>query len=170
MVLAGAKDGAPWAFRHIVEELGRPVAGYLRGQRAEDPDGLTNEVFLRAFRGIDRFVGDASQFRSWIFTLARNALIDERRRAARRVATHHLTERVEHAAAREAEPDSVVVARDGATELLSSLTDEQREVLLLRVAADLSVAEVARVTGRRPDAVRALQHRGLAALRRTLDA
>jgi RNA polymerase sigma-70 factor (ECF subfamily) len=167
-VLAGVQDGAPWAFRQVVEWLGRPVAGYLRGQGAEDPDGLTNEVFLRAFRHVERFAGSQAQFRSWVFTLARNALIDERRRRSRRVPTLDLTNSGELASPRDAEPDAITGSKERVRELLRALTDDQREVLLLRVAADLPVEDVARVTGRSREAVRALQHRGLASLRRSL--
>ncbi len=52
--------------------------------------------------------------------------------------------------------------------LLSSLTPEQREVLVLRVVADLSVEQTAEVLGKGNEAVKALQRRGLATLRRAL--
>ena len=54
--------------------------------------------------------------------------------------------------------------------LLAVLSPDQRDVVLLRIVADLSVEEVARLTGKREGAVKALQHRALAALRRHLDA
>ena len=170
MVLAGAKDGAPWAFRHLVEELGRPVAGYLRGQGAEDADGLTNEVFLKVFCNVERFSGDEGQFRSWVFTVARNTLLDDRRRRSRRVPTRDLADAVDHPSPRDSEPDAVTGANEQVRLLLGALTVDQREVILLRVAADLSVEETARVTRRTPEAVRALHHRALATLRRTIRA
>jgi RNA polymerase sigma-70 factor (ECF subfamily) len=52
--------------------------------------------------------------------------------------------------------------------LLSELTPEQQDVLLLRVLGDLTVEEVARAVGKRPGAVKALQRRGLAELERLL--
>jgi RNA polymerase sigma-70 factor (ECF subfamily) len=53
-------------------------------------------------------------------------------------------------------------------ELLLSLTPDQREVLLLRVFGDLSIDQIAIVVGKRPGAVKALQHRALATLRKIL--
>ena len=53
-------------------------------------------------------------------------------------------------------------------EVLAGLSDEQREVLLLRVVGDLSIENVARAMGKRPGAVKALQRRGLAAIKREL--
>ncbi|HVM02425.1 MAG TPA: sigma-70 family RNA polymerase sigma factor, partial [Acidimicrobiales bacterium] len=54
-------------------------------------------------------------------------------------------------------------------EALSRLTADQREVVVLRFVADLPLADVARITGRRTGAVKALQHRALEALSALLD-
>ena len=63
-----------------------------------------------------------------------------------------------------------MLAHDEVRELLAVLSPDQRDVVLLRIVADLSVEEVARLLGKREGAVKALQHRALAALRRHLDA
>ena len=52
--------------------------------------------------------------------------------------------------------------------MLGTLSEDQRAVLLLRVVGDLSIEEVAKAVGKRPGAVKALQRRGLAAIRREL--
>ena len=57
------------------------------------------------------------------------------------------------------------IAGEGAVRQLATLTDDQRAVLLLRVVADLSLAETAEVLGKPVGAVKALQHRALAKLR-----
>jgi RNA polymerase sigma-70 factor (ECF subfamily) len=54
--------------------------------------------------------------------------------------------------------------------LLGALTSDQRDVLLLRIVADLSLEETATVVGKRVGAVKALQRRGLEALRREIHA
>ena len=56
------------------------------------------------------------------------------------------------------------------TELLAGLSPDQRDVVLLRVVGDLSIDEVAQVIGKRSGAVKQLQRRGLAAIRRRLEA
>jgi RNA polymerase sigma-70 factor (ECF subfamily) len=58
---------------------------------------------------------------------------------------------------------------DRVNELLASLSPDQRDVLLLRVIADLSIEDVAAALGKRQGAIKALQHRALASLRRQLD-
>ena len=52
--------------------------------------------------------------------------------------------------------------------MLEALSEDQRAVLLLRVVGDLSIEEVAKAVGKRPGAVKALQRRGLEAIRREL--
>ena len=54
-----------------------------------------------------------------------------------------------------------------AIELCDRLSDDQRDVLLLRIVADLSLEDVAAVLGKSVGAVKALQHRGLATLQRS---
>jgi len=52
--------------------------------------------------------------------------------------------------------------------MLDQLTEDQREVILLRVVADLSVADAAEILGKQPGAIKTLQRRALASLRRLL--
>lgn len=169
-VLTAAQADAGWAYERLFCAYSRPVAGYLRGQGAEDPDGMTNEVFLGAFRNLTSFRGDEGQFRKWLFTIARNRVIDERRRRERRPVTEG-REHLEGPAAGGA--DREALARMGTERvhaLLDQLAPDQREVLLLRILADLTVEQVASVLGKQPGAVKQLQRRGIAALRRRLSA
>lgn len=55
------------------------------------------------------------------------------------------------------------------TGLLARLAPDQRDVLLLRIVADLTIEQIAQLLGKRPGAVKALQRRGLAAVKRALD-
>ena len=163
-----ALAGDARAFADLFRLLGTPVAGYLRGRGVDDADGLTNEVFLRVHRTMHRFDGTADEFRSWVFTIAHNAAVDEGRRRRRRVnetATAHPPESAG------GDVETLFMARladERVRDLLGVLTDDQQAVLLLRVVSGLSVRETASVLGKGEEAVKALQRRGLAALRRQL--
>jgi RNA polymerase sigma factor (sigma-70 family) len=170
--LAGAQSGEAWALRALFDWLGAPVAGFLRSRGAHDPDGSANEVFLRAFRTVHTFRGDAYQFRTWVFTITRNLLIDERRKAARRVELvfDDGTRSPRAEPTGNAEDDALSALGDErVAELLAVLSPEQREVIALRVIADLSFDQVAAITGRGYEAVKALHRRGIATLARTLE-
>ncbi len=169
-LLAQAKRGVVSASETIYRRYSPRVAAYLRSQQAEDVVGLTNDVFLVVFKEIGTFSGSRSQFRSWLFTIAHRRVIDERRRRHRRM---RWSETVPLASV---DPAAGDVEEDAMTELadtevrriLAGLTADQRDVLLLRVVADLPVEEVARALGKAPGAVRGIQHRALATLRRQM--
>lgn len=166
-LVRSATSGDGRAFGLLWERLSPLVAGYLRGRGASEPDDLTSDVFLAAFRRMGRFDGDGAAFRRWVFTIAHHRLVDDlRRRRSRGVSVPYEPD---------ADPRSSVSAEDVALDglgdgevgrLLGLLTEDQREVLVLRVVGELSLAEVADVLGKPLTAVKSLQHRGLERLRR----
>lgn len=165
--LAAARVGAGWAFERVYAVLAPPVLGYLVTQGSPDPEGALNEVFLRAFRGLSRFEGSDDQLRSWVFAIAHNLLVDERRTAGRRPSAVPLEDLDPMAG--DAEDDAFErLGGDRVNAVLAVLAPDQREVIVLRFVADLSLAGVAEVTGRSLSAVKALQRRGLDAIRRQL--
>jgi RNA polymerase sigma factor (sigma-70 family) len=167
-VLAAAQAGSAWAFRCLYDELAPPVAGWLRWQGVREAEDLTSEVFLGVFRGLGSFTGDEEAFRSWVFTIAHRRLVDERRRLMRRPEPLPLEASAERAGGN-VEDEAITALDDGrVAEMLASLTPEQRQVVTLRILGGFDVEQVAAIVGRRPGAVRALQHRALTQLRRAL--
>jgi RNA polymerase sigma-70 factor (ECF subfamily) len=163
-----ARNGDARGFETLFHTFGAQVAGYLRARHVSDPDGVANEVFLRAFRTIHTFQGDEARFRSWLFTIVHHAAVDDTRRRRRRVAETSL-ERAPEATGGDAEADALeALSRDRVQALLGLLSPDQREVLMLRIVADLSVDETAAVVGKSHEAVKALTRRGIAALRRAI--
>jgi RNA polymerase sigma-70 factor (ECF subfamily) len=142
----------------------------LRARRVGDPDGVANDVFVRVFKGLHTFRGDASQFRAWLFTIVHHAAVDDARRR-RRLPQELPLEAIAELAGGDVE-DTAMAALEGqrVQRILDGLSPDQRDVLMLRVVADLSVAETAATLGKSYEAVKALQRRGLAALARTISA
>lgn len=169
-VLAAAQANAPWAFERLYGELAPAVTGYLRLRGASEPEELTNEVMLGVFRGLPGFEGDADGFRSWVFTIAHRRMIDERRRRSARPETDGHVDVGTELTGGDVEQEALTGLGEGRVRgLLAEVTEDQRDVLLLRVVADLSVEEVARITGKQEGAVKMLQRRGLKALRQLLE-
>jgi RNA polymerase sigma factor (sigma-70 family) len=167
-VLEAAQAGAEWAWSRLYADLSGPVLGYLRMRGAVEPEDLLGEVLVQVARNAGTFQGDYSAFRSWVFTVAHHRLVDERRYRARRpVEPGDVPEAARGLGDTEAEA-LVGLATQEVVALLDTLTPEQRDVLLLRIVGDMSVEDVARIVGRRPGAVKALQRRGLESLRRSL--
>lgn len=145
--------------------LAPAVLGYLRSQRVPDPDDVLGEVFLHVARDIGRFSGDEAALRRWVFSIAHNRSMDAHRKAKRDRSTleAEISEGRSAPADRPAEPlDPTLVAA------LATLSDEQREVVLLRFVADLSLEAVAKITRRSPGAVKAMQHRAMDNLRKAV--
>ncbi len=170
-VLAAAQANAPWAFRRLYEWLAGPVAGFLRAQGVEEPDDVASEVFLSVFAGLGSFSGTEPQFRSWVFTIAYRRMADARRSRPRVVVVGGLEAGSRDGArpAASAEESALqALGTERVEAMLAQLPPDQRDVLALRAIADLTVEQVAAALGKRPGAVKALQRRGLAALRRKL--
>lgn len=167
--VAAARDGSVAAFERLYRLLTPSVASYLRWNGVVDVESLANEVLAQVHRNLDRFSGDASGFRSWVFTIAHHRMVDDRRAASRRPAVVE-AEVVETSRVGDAEADALSVLSDLRLQsLLDQLSADQRDVLLLRVVADLSLEDTAQALGKQRGAVKSLQHRALAALRRTLE-
>jgi RNA polymerase sigma factor (sigma-70 family) len=169
-VLLAAQSGAPWALERLYQALSPAVLGYLRVQGASDPEDLTNEVFLGVFRKVGDFRGGEEKFRSWVFTIAHSRLVDERRRAMRRPQLAGGDHPVPESAGGDAEDDALErLSAQRVQALCEQLVPDQRDVLLLRLLAGLTVEAVAEALGKSAGAVKALQRRGLANLRKVLE-
>jgi RNA polymerase sigma factor (sigma-70 family) len=141
-----------------VEEVFRRYAAavhnYLRAAGASDSEDLLSEVFIDVLRGVERFEGDEDALRRWVFTIAHHRLVDEHRRRARRRRLLRTQTQLRVEPPDEALDPALVSALD-------ALTPDQREVVVLRFVADLSLETVAAMTNRPEGAVKSLQHRAL---------
>jgi len=152
---------APALFRFFLAAVGdRPTA-----------EDLTGDVFKSAIEDLPRFRGPVEALGGWLFGIARHDLSDYRRRQVRNL-VQPLEDLLEEAALTGAmDPEELALDRvegDRVLAALRQLTFDQREVLLLRLVADLTAPEVAGILHKSTEAVKALQHRGLASLARVL--
>jgi RNA polymerase sigma-70 factor (ECF subfamily) len=171
-VLDAAKTGAEWAWGVLYRDLAGQVLGYLRSQGASEPEDRLGDVFLQLARNISTFDGDEAAFRSWVFMIAHHRVVDEHRwRSRRREHPTAPNEVIEAGAeaARGADEEAIGnLTTEHIHALLGRLSANQREVLTLRIIAGLTVPEIAVILRKRAGAVKALQRRGLNALRRTM--
>ena len=166
--LTGQGTTSARAFEEVYVALAPSVASYLRMSSVTDVEGLTNEVFLQVHQGLPRFTGDWPSFRSWVFTIAHHRMVDETRRSMRRPHQVPMDDLLERPGG-DVELDALEALSDAWLRgLLDGLSADQRAVLLLRIAGDLPLERVAQVLGKSIGAVKALQHRALANLRRSL--
>lgn len=165
---AGA--GEAEAMGLLYDELVRPIYRYiaLRVRGREDAEDLTQLVFERIVSGLPRYRHGGRPFQAWAFRIARNAIIDHRRRQR-----NHEPLRTGDYPGHGDGPDTVAVRGEEVRELrlaIRGLTPDQQEALALRFAGGLSAEEAATVMGRRAGTIRGLTFRAITTLRRRLAA
>jgi RNA polymerase sigma-70 factor, ECF subfamily len=144
---------------------------YYRVNDVDLAQDLASEVFVRMVQSLDRFRVRGRPLLAWLYTIARNLVTDMHRQKAR--ATHlplggaaqlstdgngDLARRVD----RRLQADCLASA-------LRHLTEEQRQVIVLKFIEDLNNAEIGRLLDKSEGAIKSLQHRALTALRRALE-
>ncbi len=162
-----AQQGDAQALEELCQREWRPVYLLVRSavrSRSEAED-LTQEVFYRALKSLDRYQETGHSFRAYLATIARNLMRDRwKRHAPIHVGLHHLPE---IGSAEFGPEDRSILLADARQifDALIALSDDHQQVILLRIAEGRSTAEVAELMQRSPGAVRVLQHRAIAALR-----
>jgi RNA polymerase sigma-70 factor (ECF subfamily) len=171
-LVAAAQRGDQDAFGRLYDRYVDVVYRYalLRvGDRSLAED-LTSETFLRALRNISSISYQGRDVGAWFVTIARNLVLDHVKSSRFRLEV--ATAEVDDSRPAESGPEQQVlskVTRTALLECVGQLGDDQRECIVLRFLQGLSVAETAKVMARNEGAVKALQHRALAALRRHVD-
>ncbi|MPZ70521.1 MAG: sigma-70 family RNA polymerase sigma factor [Actinobacteria bacterium] len=169
-ILNAARLGEEWAWEQLYRGVAPSVLGYLRSRGVDDSEDLLGETFLQVVRDLPTFTGDERDFRAWLFTIAHHRSLDAVRRSDRRPSTPVDSLTLELAGPiGDAEEDAIQAARAAEIRLaLNGVSEDQRNVLLLRLFGELTIDEIGGLLRKRPGAVKALQRRGLARLRKEL--
>jgi RNA polymerase sigma-70 factor (ECF subfamily) len=157
------------AFDVIVERHRRPVyqVCFRFMGNADDAADLTQDVFVRAFRGLAGFKGDA-QLSTWLYRVAVNVCLNKR---ALKTPQFETVEPEAHVDQRHLSADDLVARDERAgvvRRAIAKLPPKQRATLVLRAYQDLSHEEIARVLGSSVGAVKANFFHALGNLKRLL--
>jgi RNA polymerase sigma-70 factor, ECF subfamily len=166
-VLDRARRGDQEAFAAVVRVYDRRLRGLayrLLGDRDRMDDAL-QEAYVRAFRALPRFRGDA-RLSTWLFRITYNACLDELARG--RKAAHAPLDELAGQASELPEPGDVLGARSELAAALASLSPEERAVVLLVDAEGFDYADAAGVLGVPVGTVASRLNRARTALRATL--
>lgn len=164
-----AQEGQPEQLGLIYQRYHRSIFRYLyyrvgNQQLAED---LTADVFLRMIHSLRDYRLQGPPFQAWLFRIARNLAVDH----FRRTYSHQVVK------LSETQPDVVdtelLVERNLTSEqlqhALTQVSEEQRDVIVMRFILGMSLTETAQAIHRSEDAVKGLQRRGLMTLRKIFD-
>ena len=159
--LQAARRGDEWAITCIFRAVHPKLLHYVRRHAPDVAEDLVAETWLAAAKGFATFEGDVDELRAWLFVIARRRIADHYRNRARRPRLIALTDQAPMAAAADDQAIEALSTDQAIEALVRDLSADQAEVVLLRVVADLSVEQVAKIMGRSPGSVRVLQHRAL---------
>ena len=147
---------------------------FLRARlgHAQDAEDVASQVFLDAWRAFPRFRGDEDAFVAWLFRIARNEAVSWQRRA--RPGNRSLDDLASAGfewPSHDATPEDLGIQHDCRAELdraLAALPAEQRELIHLRYAAELSARQIGHLLGVSEIAARQRLHRALRRLREVM--
>ena len=171
LLLQQAQKGDAEAFGQIYEIYSPLVFRFLFAHLDDqlDAEDLTEEVFLRAWQSLPGYRMRGVPFSGFLFRVARNALYDHYRRSRKRANDPGLDQELID----DLQPDPAMsvplhLERRELRQTLGQLREDYRTVLVLRFLVGLSPDETAQAMSRSSGAVRVLQHRALAAVRKLL--
>jgi RNA polymerase sigma-70 factor, ECF subfamily len=162
VTLASAQGGDELAFARLFRDVQPTLLRYLHVITPEAED-VAGDTWLQVVKGLPRFRGGEDAFRAWLFTIARHRAVDAGRSRSRRPDLPlAVTEMPEPPAA----PDAADLALEAISTrsvlaLVMKLPHDHAEIIMLRVVAGLEAADVARIVGKSPGAVRVTAHRAL---------
>jgi RNA polymerase sigma-70 factor (ECF subfamily) len=163
-----AKVGDADAFGSLYDRFQPEIFRYLviRVRDQDVAEDLAQQVFLKAWQAIPRYEHRGAPFRAWLYRMAHNQMVDFFR--TNRPTTD--LEGVDLPEDGEAE-DRLLTAEmnDALRGALEGLSEDHREVLVLRFLMEKSAREIGEIMGRKEVTIRGLQMRALQALRREID-
>ena len=167
LLVDAAKAGDQAALSELYQTFFPRLYRYIlaRTGNTYDAEDLTEEVFMRVLEAIKRFEHRKAPFSAWLFRIAHNAVISQRRKETARGRSSQLNDGMP---VDSAGPEELVEKRVALSEVMQaakSLPDAQRQVISLRFAAGLTVAETARAMGKGEGNVKVIQHKAIVKLR-----
>lgn len=164
---AGDSEAFGQLYDHYVTGIFKFI--YYRVGSRQFAEDLTSETFMRALRSIQRFTWQGRDFGAWLTTIARNLVADHHKSGRSRLefVTDDLPET--HT---ESGTEATVIRQMTDEQLfdaINTLSEEQRDCVLMRFIQELTVAQTAAALGRSEGAVKQLQFRAVRNLAKIID-
>lgn len=169
-LIGRAKEYDPVAFAQIYECYYQGIYNYVYYRVGDSglAEDLTADVFIKVMEGIETFTFRGAPFAAWLYRIAGNLIIDYFRchppefdlplEEGQIAVEGGLSELLERR-----------LTQQQLAQALQGLTEDQRQVIILKFVEGLSNTEVAQVMGKTNGAIKGLQHRALGRLGRILN-
>ncbi len=171
-LIQNAKEGKEEAFGVLydryVSVIYRFVFLKVSGRKG-DAEDITHEVFLNAWKNIKRYEIKGFPFSSWLYRIARNAVIDYYRTAKPSVSLDQVPEHVFVSESSEEEKFDMALDLKKVRECLVLLEATYQDVLIMKFIEEKSNKEIAAALEKSEGAVRVIQHRALKQLKKYIE-
>jgi len=167
-----AADGDLEAFGELYSIYLAPIYRYVSYQVRDKmtSEDIVEEVFVKAWKAIGTCKGKSQTFSAWLYRIAHNHIVNTLRRMNKRVSLESVEMEIE-TLTEVTNPEQEVEAklvRQELSEAMTCLSQNQRQVIILKFIEGLDNREIAQILGKKEGAIRVLQMRALSRLRQEL--
>ena len=170
----GSKESFVKIYENFYVKIFRYI--YVKCSNVQESENLTQEVFIKAFKSISSFKfrengTSGPSFSSWIFTIARNQIIDYYRKNSSKTESYIDNIQEEYWSVSENLEDELdnKLQFNKIIKNMEKLTSLQKEVINLRFAAQMSLSETAKILNKNENSIKSLQHSAIKKLRDILN-
>ena len=166
-LIQAAKEGDQEAFSKLYELYYVPIYKYIyfRVKDEQDTEDITQTVFLKVYKSIDRFENRGKSPLAYFFTVARNTVIDYTKKKKKDFIAQDPLEKIEYSLQDERPSPSELLEQKFTSKMvqnaIATLSPDQQETIVLRYINDFSNKEIASILKKSENAVRQLQFQAL---------
>ena len=170
-IVKAAKQGDEKAFSYLYEYYISPIFRfvYFRIKDYGDAEDLTQTVFLKAWDALPDYKQKKNPFSSWLYAIARNAVIDYWRKKK----DWQINDLAQETIKDNKRPIYDLIEEEenfgSVKEAIGLLTEDQQEIVILKFIEGLSNKEISGITGKKEEAIRQLQSRAIKSLKEHLN-
>lgn len=161
----GGRDAFGKLYDHYLPKIYRFV--FLKVTNREEAEDICHQVFLSAWQNIHSYQEVGYPFSSWLYRIARNAVIDFYRTKKQHTDLEDVVDLIPSDADTSAQTEATL-ASERVLRAMARLNEDQRELLVMRYVEELDNKEIKSILGKSEGAIRILQFRAIKNLQRVL--
>jgi len=160
----GNKDAFGFLYDHYLPKIYRFI--FLKVSSKAEAEDLAHEVFLSAWQNIHRYQHEGFPFSSWLYQIAKNAVIDLYRTSKKNIQIETVDEKFLRIDPKHLETLDISIQLERLKKIISLLKPEYQDVLIMKFVEDLSHEEIAAALDKSEGAIRLIQHRAIKELKK----
>lgn len=159
----GNKEAFGLLYDHYLPKIYRFI--FLKVTNKKETEDLVHEVFLSAWQNVHNYRHEGFPFSSWLYQIAKNAVIDFYRTDKKNIQIEMVDEELLGFKNQDPENLDTALELEKVRKIISSLKPDYQDVLIMKFIEDLSHEEIASAMDKSEGAVRLIQHRAIKELK-----